>query len=231
MRDTLQSRACLMLMIIVSHAALIWLAVVRLHPEQITLPQPLPVIMAQMLPQAASETPMPEPAPQPVIKPAPQPKLVPKPVKPFMPQTLESERALSTPKPVEPAAEAAPSTTPPVLPAPATSAAPVASQSPAAPVVTAPLTPPRFNAAYLNNPPPVYPPMLRRAGEEGRVVLRVFVTPHGLAGEVRVLNPSSSPQFDEAALAAVRKWRFVPARRGDTPVAEWVQVPIEFKLN
>lgn len=231
MRDTLQCRASLMLMITVLHAALIWFAVVRLHPEQITPPQPLPVIMAQMLPQAAPETPMPEPAPQPVIKPAPQPKLVPKPVKPFMPQTLESERALSTPEQVEPAAEAAPSTTPPVLPVPATSAAPVASQSPAAPVVTAALTPPRFNAAYLNNPPPVYPPILRRAGEEGRVVLRVFVTPDGLAGEVRVLNPSNSPQFDEAALAVVRKWRFVPARRGDTPVAEWVQVPIEFKLN
>lgn len=231
MRDTLQSRASLMLMITVLHAALIWFAVVRLHPEQITPPQPLPVIMAQMLPQAASEAPMPKPAPQPVSKPTPQPKPLPTPVRPLMPQTLDGERALSTPKPVEPAAEAAPSTTPPVAPAPATSAAPVASQPPAAPVVTAPLTPPRFNAAYLNNPPPVYPTMLRRAGEEGRVVLRVLVMPDGLPGEVRVLNPSSSPQFDEAALAAVRKWRFVPARRGDTSVAEWVQVPIEFKLN
>lgn len=62
-------------------------------------------------------------------------------------------------------------------------------------------------------------------------MLRVLVTAEGAASEVRVLNPSSSPLFDEAAVAAVRKWRFVPARRGDTPVAEWVQVPIEFKLN
>jgi protein TonB len=40
--------------------------------------------------------------------------------------------------------------------------------------------PPRFDAAYLNNPKPSYPPLARRLGEEGRVTLRVHVTPDGL---------------------------------------------------
>jgi protein TonB len=83
----------------------------------------------------------------------------------------------------------------------------------------------------LNNPPPAYPPLMRRAGEEGRVLLRVLVTAEGTASEIRVIGPSGSPLFDEAAVAAVRQWRFVPARRGETAVAEWAQVPIVFKLN
>ena len=37
--------------------------------------------------------------------------------------------------------------------------------------------------------------------------------------------------FDEAALEAVRKWHFVPARHGDVAVAASVVVPLSFKLN
>ena len=68
-------------------------------------------------------------------------------------------------------------------------------------------------------------------GDEGKVMLRVFVTPEGTAGEVRVLTSSGSPMFDDAAMAAVRQWRFVPARQGDNAVSAWVQVPIVFKLG
>ena len=62
-------------------------------------------------------------------------------------------------------------------------------------------------------------------------MLRVFVTPEGTAGEVRIQSSSGSPLFDEAALEAVRQWRFVPARQGDNAVAAWVQVPIVFRLT
>ena len=37
--------------------------------------------------------------------------------------------------------------------------------------------------------------------------------------------------LDDAALQTVRRWRFVPARRGDTPVESWVDVPIIFRLE
>ena len=90
---------------------------------------------------------------------------------------------------------------------------------------------PRFNVAYLNNPAPVYPPLARRLGEEGKVLLRVYVTADGAAGELQIQTGSGSEFLDNAALKAVQQWRFVPARKGESPVAAWVQVPIVFKLN
>lgn len=90
---------------------------------------------------------------------------------------------------------------------------------------------PSFDAAYLNNPAPVYPRQSRRAGEAGRVVLRVLVTPEGRAGEVALRETSGFDLLDEAAVAAVRQWRFVAARRGDITVAAWVVVPLRFDLD
>ncbi len=90
---------------------------------------------------------------------------------------------------------------------------------------------PRFDAAYLNNPAPAYPPLLRRAGEQGKVVLRVFVGASGLAEQVELLRSSGQALFDQAALAAVRKWRFIAATRAGQAVAGWVQVPLEFRLH
>ncbi|MGQ0545139.1 MAG: energy transducer TonB [Betaproteobacteria bacterium] len=83
----------------------------------------------------------------------------------------------------------------------------------------------------MQNPPPAYPPLSRRLGEEGRVVLRVLVSPAGAAQEVQVRTPSSHPRLDTAAREAVRRWRFVPAKRGDDPVAAWVLIPISFRLE
>jgi periplasmic protein TonB len=91
--------------------------------------------------------------------------------------------------------------------------------------------PPRFDVAYLNNPAPVYPPIARRIGVQGKVLLRVHVSVEGDAIEVQIHDFSGSTSLDEAALKAVRRWRFVPARQGVEPVAAWVQVPINFKLN
>ncbi|RJF98419.1 energy transducer TonB [Noviherbaspirillum saxi] len=228
MNQSLNSRAGALTLITVTHIAAIWLMMTGLRPD-LTPPSPLPAVMVEMLP---AERPVNkqviEPRPQPPKEtPQTQPKREPpKPqVKKSAPKTTTSDTALTAPKP-----EAQPAQQAPVA-APESSSPPVSQTLAPAPAQPAPVTPPRFNAAYLNNPAPVYPAMLRRAGEEGKVVLRVFVTAEGNAGEVQVFRPSSSPLFDEAALAAVRRWRFVPARRGDTAISEWVQVPIDFKLN
>ncbi|MFZ5465194.1 MAG: energy transducer TonB, partial [Pseudomonadota bacterium] len=108
-------------------------------------------------------------------------------------------------------------------PAPAPSTAPAAAE--------APLEAARFDAAYLRNPPPPYPPLSRRLGEQGKVQLRVHVNTEGLPTAVEIKSSSGSPRLDEAALETVRKWRFVPARQGDRPVAAWVVVPINFRLE
>ena len=94
-----------------------------------------------------------------------------------------------------------------------------------------PVTAARFDADYLRNPPPAYPAMSRRLREEGRVLLLVRVSPQGHAESVQVRQTSGFERLDEAGLAAVRQWRFVPARRGDEPVAATVLVPLEFKLE
>jgi protein TonB len=95
----------------------------------------------------------------------------------------------------------------------------------------APVIPPRFEADYLSNPAPDYPRSSRELGEQGRVVLRVRVSPQGLPLEVYVHSSSHHERLDQAALAAVRAWRFVPARQGDEAVAAWVLVPVSFSLQ
>lgn len=92
-------------------------------------------------------------------------------------------------------------------------------------------TAPRFDAAYLDNPPPAYPPLSRRLGEQGRVLVRVFVEPGGSPKQVELRASSGHRRLDAAAVAAVRRWRFVPARRGEEPVGAWVLVPISFNLR
>ena len=68
-------------------------------------------------------------------------------------------------------------------------------------------------------------------GEQGKVMLRVFVEPDGLPSQVAVRTSSGSSRLDQAAMDTVRRWRFVAARRGSEPVGAWVVVPINFSLE
>jgi periplasmic protein TonB len=144
-------------------------------------------------------------------------------------QPKKIQRAV-TPPPIEapsPSAISAPPTPPAPEPAPI-----VASAHPAsAPTPPEPVALPRFDAAYLQNPAPAYPPVSRRMGEHGRVLLRVLVRADGAPESVVLSQSSGSPRLDEAALDAVRKWRFVPARQGSTPISAAVIVPIVFSLE
>jgi len=90
---------------------------------------------------------------------------------------------------------------------------------------------PNFNAAYLNNPAPNYPSISRRLGEEGLVLLNVQVTADGAADSVELQTGSGSSRLDQAALEAVKKWRFTPAKRGDQAVSASVVVPVRFSLE
>lgn len=121
---------------------------------------------------------------------------------------------------------------------PAPSSFVVAPQPPAPPPqpVAAPPAPPavvaaRFDADYLHNPKPAYPPISRRSGEEGKVLLKVRVSPQGTALDVAVSKSSGFARLDNAALDAVNRWRFVPAKRGDEAIESSVIVPITFALE
>jgi protein TonB len=80
------------------------------------------------------------------------------------------------------------------------------------------------------NPAPAYPVAARRAGREGRAVLRVVVSSTGEGREIRIAESSGTPSLDEAALAAVRHWRFTPARRNGEAAEDVVLVPVSFTL-
>lgn len=89
---------------------------------------------------------------------------------------------------------------------------------------------PLFNAAYLNNPKPLYPPSARRMKLEGTVVVQVLVGSEGKPEFVRLGKSSGSSALDQAALTAVQRWSFVPARQGNNPISAWVDVPLRFRL-
>ncbi|MEJ1960980.1 MAG: TonB family protein [Gammaproteobacteria bacterium] len=100
-----------------------------------------------------------------------------------------------------------------------------------APVEESKSTPPDFEANYLSNPSPLYPPLSRRRHEEGMTTLRVHVEPDGKPTAVEIEQSSGFERLDRAAIAAVRQWSFVPAQSRGTAVAAWVLVPVRFSLE
>jgi protein TonB len=196
------------LIVAVALHAIVGTALLSYAPARSALLSVAPIMVSLVSPPKPEATPPVEPPkPKQVVKPRPKP---PEPL-PVITAPIETP----SPSPV-----LAPPPPPPPPPEPAPIAAP-------APVVTAPI----FAADYLDNPPPYYPQLARRAGEQGRVVLRVLVNPAGKADEVEIRTSSGHPRLDESARDTVRRWRFVPATRGDEPVPAWVLIPISFRLE
>jgi len=166
----------------------------------------------------------------PVAAPAPKAaKPVRKPARPKPAPVLAAPARRISP-PLLTAAATAPATTSvaaaPQAPSPGVEAAPAPAPAPVAAVVGA-----RFDADYLRNPRPLYPAASRRLGEEGRVVLRVVVSAEGLPVSVEIKQASGFRRLDEAAMDAVERWRFVPARRGSAAIESSVLVPLQFNLQ
>jgi protein TonB len=85
-------------------------------------------------------------------------------------------------------------------------------------------------ASYRDTPRPAYPDSARREGREGRVLLRALVDDQGRIKQVEINNSSGSDTLDRAAVEAIKRWRFHPARHGERPVESWLRIPIEFRL-
>lgn len=107
-------------------------------------------------------------------------------------------------------------------------AAPVV--QPASPPVTR-VELPSSSADYLQNPAPAYPAQSKRLGEQGRVLLHVYVAETGAAERVELKQSCGFDRLDEAAIAAVKRWKFVPGKRNGVAEAMWVNVPIVFALG
>ena len=165
-----------------------------------------------------------------VFIPPPEQKETPPPPAPKVeqPPVLTSKRVVEAaptapvippePAPEAPAAEPVQESTPPAPPSPPVAAAPVE-------------VPVNVRAAYANNPKPNYPPISRRLNEQGTVRLRLLVSPDGRVQQIEMEKSSGYSRLDQATMAAVRDWKFAPARRGDGAVSSWVTFPFTWKLD
>src|SRR6266496_5874431 len=75
--------------------------------------------------------------------------------------------------------------------------------------------------------PPEYPDELRREGVSGLVMIKCSIDAQGNVSEAEV-EKSSNAAFEKPAVAAVKKWKFKPAKQDGNPVAVKVSIPIKF---
>ena len=169
----------------------------------------------------------PEERPLPVAELAPAPERAPPPParKPAPPQAMpvQPERSASD----APPQPSVPSAAPPAQLA----ALPDAQAVDSAATPGAGVSEPRYEAGGEANPWPRYPAAARRRGIEGEVLVRVAVGLDGRAERVEVLRSSGSGLLDEAAVEALERWRFEPARAAGQPVAATVDIPVTFRLT
>lgn len=177
------------------------------------------------------------------INPPPAPRVIPPPPMPnpvkreAPPAVTPPHYHLATRAPVQSpqdAVEPLPPAQPAVEPPPPVAApAPVQASLPPAPPKTAgPVTlASELAVACPERTPPVYPPLARRLGETGKVVLGVELDEAGRVSEAQVLTSSGSNRLDAAALAAVRTWRCQPAQRDGRAVRSLATQPFNFTLQ
>ncbi len=115
-------------------------------------------------------------------------------------------------------------------PTPLPTEAPVAAPEPTrtSPPTATPLPAKEIPPTILKVVKPIYPPVALQARIGGLVILRVLVSETGQPLEVEVVRGGAAG-LTEAAVAAVKKWTFVPARKADVPVRAWTTVPIPFE--
>lgn len=165
-----------------------------------------------------------------MVQPRPQPEPVAQEVTPAtVPPKAEGMKKVA-PKPQPQVKAPPPELVEKVEESPMQEVQPAALQSEEANNQNAALTEP-VAAAYLKNPPPAYPRAALRRKQQGTVMIAVLVDTDGLPLRVSLDRSSGHEALDDAALEAVRKWKFVPARRGSELVEASVVVPVEFRIN
>jgi len=85
----------------------------------------------------------------------------------------------------------------------------------------------------LSKVDPAYPSASRKAGQDGTVLLRIEILANGHTGDISVVQSTGYSALDEAAIAAVGQWQFVPAKDLATgrAVACTTTLPVSFRLR
>ncbi len=77
----------------------------------------------------------------------------------------------------------------------------------------------------------VYPEIAREAQIEGKVVIQAFVNEKGIVTDCVVFQGIPNTGLNEAAMEAIRKTKFNPAKQRDRNVGVWIAIPVNFKLK
>lgn len=224
------------------HLGALW-GLQYLPPPESTIPAPVkpPEVVAIFVTPSAPEPeppaqpappqpPPPEPAPPPPPPPpVPPPPPKPKPKLPKPQKTVQkpTPAPVQMPLPTEEVATQEDSSAAPTSSVSSAKTKPATSASASTPAVVLPSS----QASYLRNPRPTYPPISRRMGEQGKVMLRVLVSAQGLPQQIELLQSSGYPRLDKAAMQAVQRWKFTPGTRAGVPEAMWNNVPVSFVLE
>lgn len=225
--ETLGRSSLVAILVLVAHGLLLlWLgAQVEITPPLDQAPSVTGVLIAPEKPKSV------EPPPQATVPKqntsTPVKKAIePQRAAPVITPTPAPTTAVAIP-PISPAASAPPPTvaaaSAPSNVEPANKPAPVFEQQT--------VIPPRQDASSLSNTAPAYPALSRRLGEEGRVLLDVHILADGSVGELKLKKSSGSSRLDEAAMKAVKNWKYIPARQGGQAIAFWYVQPVSFVLN
>jgi len=78
---------------------------------------------------------------------------------------------------------------------------------------------------------PEYPEIAQEAGIEGTVYVQAFIDERGRVKEVLIAKGIPNTGLNEAAMEAIRKTRFNPAKQRERAVGVWISIPVNFKLK
>ncbi len=208
--------------------------VISLAPD--THPGPISV---QMLPTVTKQEPVVEPPPEPEPAPKPEPKPTPKPVPKPIPESVPKPKPKPVPEPQpksepKPVSKPEPRPEPPPAPTPVPTSQTPARVEPAPQPVTAKDSAPRRieTPSFKTRPAPIpYPSQARRRGQEGTVLVEVWLDENGKQIKRILARSSGVGALDKTALKAIAKWRFSAYVENGRALAHRVHIPIRFKLD
>ena len=159
---------------------------------------------------------------QPDTPPTPPPEKKPTPVKVMTPVIVAPRPIIQPPAP--PQTMAVTETPPPPQP-------PIAPRAETPPAPSGPVSIGNLSSKMISATPPRYPVESRRKREQGTVVMKLLLDTEGKVAEIALQNSSGFARLDQAALAAVRRWRWSPVIRNGGPVMVRGVVEIPFVLE
>jgi len=200
-----------LMFVLAAHGALLYFL---FKQQLIPPPEQLATLLVNFIPatrpqeESKPESPPPRPKPQPVKKPQSRQIVAEAPV-------ISESEPVALPSQPEPAPE----------PVAVAEAAPV--QMPQGPITLSS----ELSVACPELSAPIYPPLSRRLGEEGKLVLRVELDEGGRVNIARIVTSSGFKRLDEAAMTAVKTWRCNPPLRNGQPVRAIALQPFNFVLQ